>query len=122
MKREEDKIQQEIFVWYWNNYCLPICTPREIMYHIPNEGKDNGRLVSIGLMPGAADLVFTYRGQHYYCEIKTEKGTQSPNQKKFQKHIEQCGYIYFICRSLLQFQNFIVYLPTGVVTLGYVQR
>lgn len=107
MNREEDKIQQTIYQWFWNNYCLPIHTPREIIYHIPNEGKNNSHLTRIGLYPGASDLVFTFRGHHYYCELKTDKGTQSPNQKKFEKHIKQCGYVYFICRSLDQFKLFI---------------
>jgi hypothetical protein len=106
MKRIEDKIQQEIFTWFWNNYCLKHHQPREIMYHVPNEGKDNGKLVSIGLYPGCSDLIFTWRGQHLYCEIKTPTGSQSPNQKKFQSHVEQCGYKYVIIRSLKEFQEF----------------
>jgi hypothetical protein len=105
MKREEEKIQAEIYKWFWNTYCLKHHEPREIIYHVPNEGKNNGRLVSIGLYPGCADLIFTLQGVHYYCELKTAKGTQSPNQKKFQAHVEQSGYTYFICRSLKDFQE-----------------
>lgn len=108
MKKSESRIQQEIFVWYWNMYCLPVRDPREIIYHIPNEGKENAKLTSVGLYPGAADLIFTYKGQHYYCEVKEpERGRQSPNQKKFQKHVEQCGYKYFIVYSLHEFQQLI---------------
>jgi len=103
--KSESKIQQEIFVWYWNGYCLPIHDRRELILHIPNEGKDNGRLVPVGLYPGASDLLFTFRGQHYYCEVKDAKGKQSPNQKKFQAHVEQCGYEYFIVRSLEEFKQ-----------------
>jgi hypothetical protein len=107
MKRKEDKLQQAIYQWYWNEYCLPIHTPREVIYHIPNEGKNNSHLTDIGLYPGAADLVFTFRGRHYYCELKTDIGRQSPNQLKFQRHIEQTGHVYFICRSLSEFKNII---------------
>jgi len=106
-KKAEERIQQEIFMWYWNTRCLPIHNPREIIYHIPNEGKNNGQLTAIGLYPGAADLVFTLNGKHYYCEVKDDKGTQSPNQKKFQKHIEHCGHQYHVVRSLEQFQTLI---------------
>ena len=106
--KSESRIQQEIYMWYWNMYCLPSHDPREIIYHIPNEGKDNAKLVKVGLYPGAADLVFTYRGRHYYCEVKEpERGKQSPNQIKFQKHVEQCGYVYFIVFSLDEFKQFI---------------
>lgn len=107
MKRTEDKLQQLVFQWFWNEYCLIIHTPREIIYHIPNEGKNNGHLTQIGLYPGAADLVFTFRGKHYYCELKTEIGKQSDKQIKFQQHIEQTGNVYFLCRSLEQFKEFI---------------
>lgn len=102
--KSESKIQQEIYRYYWNNFCLPNKEPREIIYHIPNEGKGNGRLISVGLYPGASDLVFTYKGQHYYCEVKDLTGKQSTNQIKFQKHVIQSGYKYFVVRSLGEFQ------------------
>ena len=101
--KSESKIQQEIFRWFWNNYCLTSHKPRGIMYHVPNEGANNGRLVPIGLYSGCADLVFTYKGEHYYCEVKDATGKQSPNQLKFQKHIEDCGHVYFVVRSLEEF-------------------
>jgi hypothetical protein len=105
--KTENRIQQEIFQYFWNNHCLPSHKPREIIYHVPNEGAANYKLIPIGLYPGAADLVHTWRGQHYYCEVKTETGIQSPSQKKFQQHIEQCGYTYYLVRSLEEFKRFI---------------
>lgn len=102
--KSESRIQQEIWQFYWNTYCLPIHSPREIIFHVPNEGKDNGRLIAVGLYPGASDLVLTFLGKHYYCEVKDLVGVQSKNQKKFQAHIEQCGYEYFLVRSLEEFK------------------
>jgi hypothetical protein len=110
MKREEEKIQAEIYRWFWNTYCLKFQEPRELMYHVPNEGKDNGRLVGIGLYPGCADLVFTWKGEHHYLELKAPKGTQSPNQKKFEAHVKQSGYKYHLCRSLEEFKQIIANL------------
>ena len=106
MKQAENKIQQEIFTHFWNAYCLPSCNPREIMYHIPNEGKGNGKLVPLGLYKGASDLVFSWRGITYYCEVKTATGVQSPAQKQFEKHLLQVGLPYFIVRSLDEFNNY----------------
>jgi len=103
--KSESRIQQEIVVWYNNNYCLPKHEPREFILHIPNEGKGNGKLVAVGLYPGASDLIFSFRGVIYFCEVKDEKGTQKPNQKKFHKHIEQCGFEYFVVRSLEEFKQ-----------------
>lgn len=107
MNRHEEVIQSKIFRWFWNKYCLKHHEPRELIYHVPNEGKNNGRLVSIGLYPGCADLIFTWKGKHYYCEIKTAKGIQSINQKRFEAHVKQAGYTYFLCRSLEEFKNII---------------
>jgi len=101
--KSEDKIQQEIFIYFNNKYCLPSCSPREIMFHVPNEGKENGKLVSIGLYPGAADLIFTWKGQVIAFEVKAEKGVQSPNQKKFEAHWIATGNKYYIGRSLEDF-------------------
>ena len=107
--KSESRIQQEIFRWFWNSYCLPTCEPREIIYHVPNEGQH--RLVSIGVLSGCSDLIFTFKGTHYYCEVKTPEGKQSRNQKKFQDHVEKVkGCEYFICRSLKEFQEKIIEL------------
>jgi len=105
MTETERKIQQDIYKWFWNNYCLKFHNPREIMYHVPNEGRDHSHLVDIGLYPGCSDLIFTLKGQHYYCEVKTPTGKQSPNQIKFQAHVQQSGYKYFLVRSLEDFKN-----------------
>ena len=86
MNKSESKIQQEIFVWFWNKFCLPKCEPREVIFHVPNENQH--RLVNIGVLPGVSDLVFTWKGRHYYCEVKDNKGKQSGNQIKFENHIK----------------------------------
>lgn len=109
--KSESRIQQEIFQWYWNTHCLPVHNPREMFIHIPNEGERNGRLTSIGLYSGASDIIFTYRGEHLYCEVKDATGTQKPNQKEFEEHVKQCGHTYFIVRSLDEFKSFIENLP-----------
>lgn len=105
--KAEDLVQQEIFRYYWNTYCLPKHQPREFILHIPNEGKDNGKLASIGLYSGASDIVFSCKGIIYFCEVKTVTGTQSPNQKKFETHVTQSGFTYFLVRSLEDFKKFL---------------
>lgn len=111
MTDSESRIQQDCFRWFWNTYCLPtswkIQGHREIIYHIPNEGKDNGKLISVGLYPGASDLVFTWKGKHIYYELKDHKGTQSPSQKKFEAHLVDIGYEYYLSRSLKEFKELI---------------
>ena len=106
--KSESKIQQEIVVWYTNNYCLKIHEPREIIFHVPNEGQQ--RLISIGLLPGVSDLICTVAGRFVFFEVKRPGEKQRPKQIDFEKRIKKIGYDYFIVESLAQFQNIILHL------------
>ena len=104
--QSESKIQQQIVQWFNNTYCLVNHTPRYLILHIPNEGKDNGKLVSVGLYPGAADLLIVANGITYFVEVKEPlKGKQSPNQSKFENHCNQSGITYCIVFSLEEFKK-----------------
>lgn len=104
--KSEARIQAEIFNWYWNNFCLPIHSPRQMIYHVPNQ-KQMG-LNNIGLYPGVADLTVIHNGRVYQVEIKEPgKGRQSDSQKKFEAHCRQSGIHYEVVTSLDQFQTFI---------------
>ena len=60
----------------------------------------NGARIAIGI-PGEADLtLFAEKGQTIFIEIKTPRGRQSEQQKKFEKAITQLGYKYVIMRSV----------------------
>lgn len=106
--KTEDRIQQEIVIWYTNNYCLSHHNPQCLIAHIPNEGQQ--RLVGVGVLPGFSDLIVIHATQHappttVYFEVKTPTGTQSPAQKKFQARITTLGFQYHIVRSLEEFAN-----------------
>lgn len=99
--KSESKIQQEIFRHFWNTHCLPKCEHREVIFHVPNEGQH--RLVNIGVLAGVSDLLFSWRGVMYFCEVKDAKGKQMPSQVKFEDQITNAGFDYFIVRSLDEF-------------------
>lgn len=103
--KSESKIQQEIYQWYWNNFCLPSHENREMILHIPNENQH--RLMSIGVYAGAADLLVTVLGKVLFVEVKTETGKQSPKQKLFEKHCVNVGIPYYLVRSLEEFKELI---------------
>lgn len=104
--QSESKIQSEIFKWYWNNYCLPIHNPRQMIFHVPNQ-KQIG-LNNIGLYPGVSDLVIIHNGNVFMIEVKEpEHGKQSENQKKFESHCIQSLISYAIVFSLEEFKNII---------------
>jgi hypothetical protein len=103
----EDKIQQEIIMYYRNTFqrvykdCL--------IFSIPNGGLRDKRtamlMKSTGLLSGAADLVVIYFGTLVFVELKTETGIQSAEQKAFELRVNQCGYPYYLIRSLDQFKQ-----------------
>lgn len=59
------------------------------------------RLISMGLRPGVSDLVCLLPGSKaVFLEVKTDKGRQSDNQKRFQERVESLGFKYFVVRSI----------------------
>lgn len=103
--KSEAKIQQEIVIWYTNNYCLKHHEPREIIFHVANEGQH--RLVPIGLLAGVSDLIFTHRSEMIFCEVKRPGKRQRKQQVEFQKRITALGFDYFIAYDL---EDFILYI------------
>lgn len=103
----EDKIQQEIIIYYRNYFqrlykdCL--------IFSIPNGGLRDKRtamlMKSTGLLSGAADLVVIYFGTLVFVELKTATGIQSEEQKVFAQRVKDCGFDYFLLRSLDEFKQ-----------------
>ena len=105
----EAKIQQEIFMWYNNTYCLSHHSPRNLILSIPNEGKPE--LIRTGLYPGASDLFIIHHPlPPMFVEIKTPDGRQSDKQRAFQAHVASLGYAYYLIRSLEAFKSLITSL------------
>lgn len=119
-KQSEAKIQATIFQWYWNNFCLPIHSPRQMIYHVPNQMQK--RLNNVGLYGGCADLTVIHDTRVYQVEVKEpQSGRQSDNQKKFEAHCKQSGIPYFIVTSLEEFKT-LPFIPAqnkpGFTTMG----
>jgi len=108
--KTEAKIQQEIFMFAVNNYCLKHHNPKCIFYSIPNDSsskEETMRKLATGMKSGASDFVFVMPNKAMYFEVKTETGTQSENQKEFEKDIKALGFEYHLVRSLDDFKTII---------------
>lgn len=103
----EDKIQSEVFRYYKNNYQIKY--PNCLIFSIPNGGLRDKRtamlMKSTGLLPGASDLIVIHFGAVVFVELKTATGVQSAEQKAFEVRVNQCGYPYYLCRSLEEFKQ-----------------
>ena len=107
----ESKIQQQIVMWYRNNFCLKHHEPRHLIFSVPNESKSKIETLqkkSIGMLSGVSDLIIVKPNEVIFVEVKTEIGVQSKSQKIFQKAIELLGFKYFLVRSLKEFQKIII--------------
>jgi len=106
----ENNIQQEIFIWFNNNYCLKTHKNRCIIFSVPNDSInaiETKRKLNTGLLKGASDLIVILPNKILFVEVKTEKGVQSDMQKDFEKRVNTLGFDYYLVRNLDQFKTLI---------------
>jgi hypothetical protein len=109
----ESKLQQEIFNFYQNNYCLKFHNPRGMIFSIPNGGTRNKleaiTMKATGLLAGASDLIVILpNGKLSFIELKTDTGKQSDKQIDFENRVNALGFEYKIIRSLEEFKQWII--------------
>ena len=103
---EEDRIQQECYMWFHNN----LRHLRGLLFSIPNGGKRDPItakiLKSTGLVPGVSDMMFIFDSKAYCLECKTENGRQSNVQKIWEYNVTGgFGKAYYkIFRNLEEFK------------------
>jgi hypothetical protein len=108
--KAEAKIQNEIVMWFKNNYCLRHHNPRCCIFSVPNERNNAAevmRMKGTGLMKGVADLVVVLPNKIIFVECKNEKGLQSEAQSEFAFIMHDLGFDYFLVRSLDEFKGVI---------------
>jgi hypothetical protein len=104
----EGKIQQQIVMWFRNNYCTKLSVPRCAIFSVPNERNNKKEMMSMiqtGLMSGVSDLIVVLPSRVLFVEVKTDKGTQQPKQKEFEQIVTALGFEYIVVRSLQEFQK-----------------
>jgi len=77
------------------------------LYYIRNNSgaiKTGNRFLRFGKSGSADILLFLPNHITVFCEVKTEKGRQTPNQIESQKFVESLGYTYCIIRSLKELE------------------
>jgi hypothetical protein len=62
----------------------------------------------MGYMKGQSDLIVLKKGGFcIFAELKTKKGVQSPDQKEFQRKVEELGFRYYIWRDVNDVAKFV---------------
>ena len=103
-KRQEKGLQLRTAQW------LEQAMPNLLAFHVANERRGgfgtHMHFKRMGVKAGVADwLVFPRNGRKIAIELKDDKGEQSADQEQFQKHWETTGGMYFVCRTLEEFQG-----------------
>lgn len=104
----EGKIQQQIVMWFRNNYCTKLSVPRCAIFSVPNERNNKKEVMSriqTGLMSGVSDLILLLPNKAVFVEVKTDIGRQSDKQKEFEQMVTALGFEYWLVRSLEDFIN-----------------
>jgi hypothetical protein len=103
----EEQLQQQIFIWFNNNYCLKNQEPRGIIFSVANESTyNNKKFKNTGVLSGVSDMILILPNkQLIFMELKTEKGKQSEKQIEFQQRVELLGFEYWLIRSLEDFKS-----------------
>jgi len=100
----EDKLQSKCFQWHWNTF------PKERgrLFHVNQKARnaiEGNRMKAMGVVPGVSDLIYLTPQGPVFIEMKTESGTQSGDQVKFQQLVESFGFKYIICRNFESFHQ-----------------
>lgn len=65
-----------------------------------------GRSKRLGMMAGVPDLVFAWKsGRVFWIELKTQKGSLSPEQRTVEFWLNSLGHTHYVVRSIEDFQE-----------------
>ena len=115
----EEQLQAQCYQWFHND--LPM--HRGMLFHVDNNSWNRtigAKKKALGVNAGVSDFVFiSFLGKTLWIEMKTDIGSQSAEQRKFQLQVAQRGHQYFVCRSFKEFQMIIL---TEVTKAAYDQQ
>jgi len=106
----ESRLQSACVRWFRLQY------PRYslLLNSVPNGGARSAVTGAIlkaeGCVRGVADLELNIARHGYHglkIEMKTDKGRQSAEQKRWQREVEAQGYRYAVCRSFDEFRQLV---------------
>lgn len=121
MKHEESRLQQQCVAWFraqYPQYAMLLTHPiNEGSGHTRTDKMRQGIHKAEGAVKGVPDLILFMPSvfadgemEGLMChglgiEMKTAKGSQSQEQKDFQKMFETADYMYVVVRSLEEFRE-----------------
>ena len=106
-------LQAKCFQWYWNTFIQD----RQMLFHVQQKAQnawEGSKFKAIGVVKGVSDLIYIGTGFVAFIELKAG-AIQSPEQKIFEHKVIERGHMYYIVRSLSEFQD-LIYELRGITT------
>lgn len=105
----ENEIHMHCWAWVKKTH------PELLIFHVANERQASVqyhmKLKRLGVLKGVADfLAFPCKLPYVAIELKDDKGVQDAEQLKFQARWECTGGLYYVVRTLPEFQNIVTAL------------
>jgi hypothetical protein len=99
MRRPEQALQRAVVQY------LQVAAPSDLFWTAINPVPGKTPAVAalskaLGLRAGVSDLIFIYKGQALFLELKADKGRESPAQRETSLLAAKAAVPTFICRSI----------------------
>lgn len=105
--------QFHVACYKWWKTSMYRFTDDKMLFSVNNNSHDRregAKQQAKGVVPGVSDFVLIVPHFVYFIELKLPTGTQSQDQKDFQKALIARGHIYFIVRTLTEFIDLVTKL------------
>ena len=78
-----------------------------LVFSVPNEFArgEAPEARRMGMLKGASDLIVVKPDQIFFIEFKSDIGTQTVEQKRFEAKVQKNGFNYYIIRDFNTFKN-----------------
>ena len=99
-KHPERDLQCECVYWFRKTH------KNQLIFSCPNEfaRAEAAAARKMGMLKGVSDIIVVMPDRVLFVEFKSETGTQSLDQKRFQQKIERMGYTYAVVRTIKDFK------------------
>ena len=78
-----------------------------LVFSVPNEfaRSEAEEAKKMGMLKGVSDLIVVKPDQIFFIEFKSDIGTQTVEQKRFEAKVRKNGFNYYIIRDFNTFKN-----------------
>lgn len=105
----ETQLHAQCYQWYHNQFRFTEWIG--MLHHNDNNSYnaiEGNRKKTMGVIPGTSDFELIGYGWVDFIEMKIPGGTQSADQREFQRKVEARGHRYTILFSFVEFQRHII--------------